>query len=209
MLKTPYAPHFENAPAFDLAYAWTWAAELIDFLAIAFGDPKAILERLHVRRSWRRALAARLRPIEAYVRRLLLIEACMRPAPEPPPTPDAKRPADAARLAALPRKRTLFAILPQTARAKARNARRSRESGDPFVPARGSAMRLNALAHVIANPEPAMRRLMKRLHQAEPRIAALLDRRPPGILPPHDQFFDEAEAEANRLLARRDYFESG
>lgn len=210
-----YAPHFDEArPAFELRYAWAWAKELLEMAVIVYGDPRAVLEREFVRRAWRRDFYAWLRPLEALVRRLILIEACgWAPPPHAPATAKPRRthiakPSPAAR----PHTRAfaLFPSLPApspTARATQRvHVRRRDPLDDGFAPSLGAAQRLNALVLTIEDPWRAVQRMARRLAKRDPRPARLLDIRPPGLRPPHDQFFDDAQAEAERALARRDYF---
>lgn len=158
-----------KAEPYDPKTAWAYVWAMLCTIVQVFGHPVDILERVMIRRTWRREVLAMLRPLEQIARRMLHIEAlkCVLP----PLRPRARR--TPVRIAAqLPSNRKPFVIRepePVEARVAGRAAVDSRRNAprDPdfeFVPAHPLASRIDALARLVENPAAAIRRVARALH---------------------------------------------
>ncbi|MBI1187450.1 MAG: hypothetical protein GC206_09000 [Alphaproteobacteria bacterium] len=160
-------------PPFDLRAAWDWACAAVERVAALFGDPVALRDGRVIRNADARLMVGWLRPLEALLRRLLLLEAARRPPPKPrkplAPRETARRRAP---IAAPPRR--AFRVLPCTNHPSG-GARRPPRKCDPeaFIASHPLAHRFNALVCAIANPDPLVARLARRLYAGDPRALAL------------------------------------
>jgi len=159
-------------PPFDLRAAWGWAYASLRRIASVFGDPVAIRDQGVMRRGDIQAVLAWLRPLEALVRRLLLIEAARQ---APSPRRNASAPWDAARAAALRggARRRSFRVLPNIARSGNAHARTFRGHPDALIASGPLALRFDALVGALAARRPLITRLARRLYDRDPRVMAL------------------------------------
>lgn len=158
-------------PPFDLHAAWDYAIATVQRIVAIFGDPVAIRDQAFLPRSDIRLMLEWLRPLEALLRRLLLLKA-MRSAP-PPQRPRAPR--DSARfvaLRAIPRRRG-FRVLPCARRASGVRTLRRRLDPEALIASGPMARRFNALVCALVRPAPLVARLARRLYARDARALAL------------------------------------
>jgi hypothetical protein len=185
-----------NREPFNLDDAWAWAQDLCATIAVLFGAPATIAARLLLRRKWRHDMLAWLGPLEALVRRLLLLKALDGPAPNCAPAPPARKanlviaftdrqqpdlPEDAAQW------RVRFAVWPYGHMRSQSTAPKidARRGGGIHFNAVPLARRLEALRRVLDNPDAALARLVRLLAQdrangRDSAPAAFRPYRPPG-----------------------------
>jgi hypothetical protein len=165
----------EDAP-FSLENAWDHLDHLLALTLNLFGGVADIAASLFLRRQTRVEILQWLAPLEAWARRLLLIEALRRPAPNDPPpfaaaatlaTEYADKPAPA--LAENPAQwRVRFNIGLGSASAT-KPAFTQRRASSISYNAVALAKRLEALRRLIADRERYVQRLARRAHIAPTR----------------------------------------
>ncbi|MBI1186202.1 MAG: hypothetical protein GC206_02550 [Alphaproteobacteria bacterium] len=157
-------------PPFDLRAAWEHVAATVHRIAMLFGDPVALRDQQWLALGDARVLLGWLRPLEALLRRLLLLEA-VRCAPPP----RRLSPRDPARFAAIragaPRR--AFRILPYTHQSSGAAPRREPADPSALVASRPFALRFNAIVCALNRPAPIIARLARRLYARDRRALAV------------------------------------
>ncbi len=151
---------------------WDAMGDLYAWIVALFGAPLALAEQLLLVRKTRRELLEWLGPVEAVVRRLLLLKALAAPKPNcPPPRASAGRLVTA--FADRPiadfdpdstKWRVRFCVMPLGAlHRKGGDTESGDKSGGVNFNALPLARRIEALRRVLENPEPAIARLARLL----------------------------------------------
>jgi hypothetical protein len=165
----------EDAP-FSLENAWDHLHDLLGLTLRLFGGVGDIAAQLILRRQTRIEILRWLAPLEAWARRLLLVEALRRQAPNDPPVLSAKatlastyadKPAPAlAEDAAHWRVTFNMGLGPARSRPPAFTQKRAQAIGHNAIPL---ARRLEALRRLIIDSERYVQRLVRRAHHAPAR----------------------------------------
>lgn len=187
----------------ELKAPWSIAEMLLGVVAAAFGAPADIEARGALKLDFGRELRHWLRAAEAFVRRLLLIEAAsLDVAPSAPSAP--ARATFSPEVSPRPRRRGFRVFVVRRLRFREPCAGRIRREPKLFVPAAPLAARAAALIDVLARPAVWARRVARKLARRPYRARALA--RYPAHAPRfigHDNFV-VTEAPVEQALARYD-----
>lgn len=176
----------------SLSELWSAAVERLARLQIVFGTPFAFLTtRSELFRAERRRLLRHLAPLERLVRALLLALALSEPAPPSVRRKAPRRPARTPAAPAWPGPNSgawtgvRFRVVPAPARA--RTAAAGRAAPATVFYRYPLARRMEALARVLADPAPYVRRLAAMLRTRTTRMLAWVARiTRPDPRAPHD-----------------------
>lgn len=186
-----------NPEPFTAAAGWSLARLALELICRLFGAPASLMRKRRIDSATRAALLAWLRPLEAFARRLLLIEAASQPPPNAPRfTP--KQPylkAGCGRGGFADEDSTRWSVSFKTFPAAPRAARKSKRKraarNSEFMSSAALAERLEAIMRLAENPDPAIRRVARRLRANRGEAKRLA----PDIKPPR------MRTEAHRILA--------
>lgn len=163
-----------NTPPFSLSDAWDHACRWLERIAALFGDPVAIRDQGEMRRADMRRLIAWLKPLEDFVRRLLVIQACRAFAAQAQPRAVPRAPARTAQRRG--RRRASFRVLPSTEHqgARARRPSRRRAHANDLLLSAPLARRYDALVSALVAPDRIVARLARRLAREAARVRAFI-----------------------------------